>query len=300
MIEEKWAHKEFEMVDLGDERLNKRLIQLTERFLKSPESPINKACGNWNETKAAYRFFQNENIDYQDILTSHAYATKERAKEETTILAIQDTTYLNYTHHPKTQGLGTLSRYKGKHKDEILTSGLIMHSTLTCTTDGLPLGIIDQKIYSREELPLEKKMKKKRSHNIAFPIEEKESIRWLNSLRKTSEHLDNQGKTVVTIADREADIYDLFLLAEDLKSKVLIRANHNRKVNKTSIHSEISGEKLWNLMKRKKTKGKMKIRIPKSDTQIERIAICDVKFDKIKVLPPKNYINSKKDTSQKK
>lgn len=136
MTEEKWAHKEFEMVDLGDERLNQRLIQLTERFFESPESPINTACGNWNETKAAYRFFQNENIDYQDILKSHAYATKERAKKEKIILAIQDTTYFNYSHHPKIQGLGTLNKYKGKNKDEILTLGLIMHSTLTCTTDG--------------------------------------------------------------------------------------------------------------------------------------------------------------------
>ena len=51
--------------------------------------------------------------------------TKERAKQEETILAIQDTTYYNYTHHPKTEGLGVLSKFKGKHKDEILTLGTL-------------------------------------------------------------------------------------------------------------------------------------------------------------------------------
>ena len=138
-----WTEKEFEMVDLGDDRLNKRLIKISQQILQSPQSHINKACGNWSETKAAYRFFQNENVNYQDIINVHAQMTKQRCKEEETILAIQDTTYYNYTHHPKTDGLGVLSRFKGKHKDEILTLGLSMHTTLGITTEGLPLGILN-------------------------------------------------------------------------------------------------------------------------------------------------------------
>ena len=116
-----WTEKEFETVDLGDDRLNQRLKKISQQILDSPQSHINKACGDWNETKAAYRFFQNDNVNHLDIIEVHAQMTKERAKQDETILAIQDTTYYNYSHHPKTEGLGVLSRFKGKHKDDIVT-----------------------------------------------------------------------------------------------------------------------------------------------------------------------------------
>ena len=213
-------------MDLGGDRLNHRLVKIEQQILESPQSHINKACGDWSETKAAYRFFQNENVNYQDIIEIHAEMTKERAKEEETILAIQDTAYYNYTHHPKTKGLGVLSRFKGKHKDEILTMGLCMHTTLGITTEGLPLGILDQNISSREELYKEKKELKKKSRNSALPIEEKESIRWLDSMRQTVARFKQENKKIVTIADREADIYDLFLLADRLKTNLLVLLCH--------------------------------------------------------------------------
>ena len=50
-------------IDLGDKRLDSRLIKLCDTFSESPESPINQACADWAETKAAYRFFQNKNVD---------------------------------------------------------------------------------------------------------------------------------------------------------------------------------------------------------------------------------------------
>ncbi len=288
-----WTEKEFEMVDLGDDRLNQRLIKISQQILESPQSNINNACGDWSETKAAYRFFQNDNINYQDIIDAHAQMTKERAKQEETILAIQDTTYFNYTHHPKTEGLGVLTKSKGKHKDEILTLGLCMHTTLGITTEGLPLGILDQYIFSREELPKEKKELKNKSHNTALPIEEKESIRWLDSMRQTAARFEQENKRVVTIADREADIYDLFLLADRLKTNLLVRASQNRKINKTAIHSDISGERLWDFMKKQKLQGTIQVRVPQKEDRPERLAACNIKFGKINVLPSRHYKGSK-------
>ena len=181
-MNQNWTKEEFNLTALGDQRLNQRLVQLAERFSKSPESPINQACQNWAETKAAYRFFKNDTFSYQEILEGHIQTTKQRCKEYSTILAIQDTSYFNYSSHPKTKGLCPLSRKEGKNVKELLTLGLIMHSSLALSTDGLPLGILDQKIYSREPLTKEKKIIKQKSHNNALPIEEKESIRWLESL----------------------------------------------------------------------------------------------------------------------
>jgi hypothetical protein len=289
MHQDLWADSEFKLLDLGDNRLNQRMVKLTKRFLESPESPINKACGNWNETKAAYRFFQNENIDYQDILKCHTLMTKQRANEEETILAIQDTTYLNFTHHPKTKGLGVLARHKGQNKKTILDLGLVMHSTLGVSTEGLPLGILSQQIYARQAFSPDKNDKKKKDINLTLPIEKKESNRWLEALNRTKLSLGQSDLKIVTIADREADIYELFHLAENSESQFLIRASHNRKVNKTAIHSKISGDYLWDLMNKIKTQGIIKINIPKNDKSPARLAVCDIKFDKIKVCPPKYY-----------
>jgi hypothetical protein len=289
-----WAKKEFEIVDLGDDRLNQRLVKISQHFLDSPESPINKACGDWGETKAAYRFFDNDKINYQDIIQAHAKMAAIRSRQETIVLAIQDTTYYNYTNHPETKGLGVLSRFKGKHKDEILTKGLCMHTTLGITPEGLPLGILDQNIYSRKELPAEKMALKKRTHNVALSIEEKESIRWLDSMKKTASLFEGQPKRVVTIADREADIYDLFHLADRMNVQFLVRASQNRKINKAAIYSDNSGEMLWDFMKKKKRQGTIQVSVPKKDNQPARLANCNIKFEKASILPPRNHRGSKK------
>lgn len=294
----RWAKTEFDSVDLGDKRLNSRLVKIADHFITSTESPINQACGSWSETKAAYRFFQNENVDYKDIVKHHAQATKKRLNDENVILAIQDTTYFNYTDHPKTSGLGILSRFTGKYKKDIVTSGIYMHSTMAVNTDGLPLGLLDQKITAREVLPAEKVEKKKRSHNIALPIEEKESIRWLDSMRTSAEIFNRKEKKVVTVADREADIYDLFLLAEELETHYLIRASHNRKVNKSAIHSEISGEMLWDFMKRQNVVGKLQVNVPATDKDPKRTAVCSIKIGRFNLLPPRSFKGGKSKGSE--
>jgi hypothetical protein len=189
-MEASWTNNEFFSADLGDERLNKRLSIMVERFAQSPTSPINHACDDWAETKAAYRFFRNEKIAYKEITRSHIAATKERCRDYSTVLAIQDTTYCNYSQHPQTKGLCPLSRNKGKHHDDIVTLGLVIHSTFVVGTDGLPLGIVDQKIYSRPQPPEEMDTKKRRALKDRLPTEDKDSYRWVESLENTSGKID--------------------------------------------------------------------------------------------------------------
>jgi len=284
-----WAHNEFKFIDLGDQRLNNRLIKLSDDFINSPESPINKSCGDWAATKAAYRFFQNESISYKNITDSHAKATIQRCNDYNTVLTIQDTTYFTYSPHPKTKGLCSLSKNRGKHKKDIFTLGLIMHSTITVSTDGLPLGIIDQKIYSRPSISEDIKKIKKRSHNKALPIEQKDSYRWIESLKNTDKRFKNLSTLPITVCDRESDIFDFFHLADNSGMKVLVRANYNRKVNKSSTYSEVTGKELWPYMKQKKTKGYMEIVVPAQNNQPERKAKCRITFSKIIFSPPHNH-----------
>jgi hypothetical protein len=195
-----WASEEFSEVNLGDKRLDTRLIRLCDRFSNAPESPINQACEDWAETKAAYRFFQNESVQVDDILAAHRCKTALRAKAHKTVLALQDTSYFVYTSHPKTEGLGKMSMKKGKNVQKIYSNGLVVHTCLAVTTEGVPLGLLDQNIYSRQ-LRSEKTGKGVKSY-AHLPVEEKESYRWLTALENTKKVV---GKTdVVTVCDRDA------------------------------------------------------------------------------------------------
>ncbi len=169
-----WAAEEFSNVNFGDKRLDTRLIKLCDRFSDAPESPINQACLDWAETKAAYRFFQNNKVQVEKMMAAHQNKTAQRAKEYKTILALQDTSYFVYTNHPKTEGLGKMSLKKGKNVEKIYSKGLIMHTCLAVTTKGLPIGLLGQKIFSRT---LRKKNNNKTKPHNSLPIEDKESYR---------------------------------------------------------------------------------------------------------------------------
>ena len=170
-----------------------------------------------------------------------------------------------------------------------------MHSTLAVSTEGLPLGILNQKTYSREVLSKEKKELKKRTHNTTLPIEEKDSFRWLECLQKTHDILGSHPVKVVTVCDRESDMYDFFRLAENSKPTVLVRASHNRTVNKKSSYSELTGEKLWNLMKKKKSLGKIELQLPQQDYQPARSVKCDIKISEFILNVPKHHIKKRKE-----
>lgn len=177
-----WAESEFGIVNFGDKRLSKRLLKIADSFANSPECSINRACDDWHQSKAAYRFFQNDAVSERKILDSHITKTIERAKNYPTILAIQDTSYISYKNHKKTEGLGIIAARVRSKTTNFQTHGLVMHTTFAVTTEGLPIGLLDQKICSRPLLDETVKELKKRSHNIALPIEEKESMRWIESL----------------------------------------------------------------------------------------------------------------------
>ena len=95
-----WWQKEFEAVDFGDKRLNDRLVRTANQLSSQPLDPINKACSGWADTKASYRLFANEKVDAAEILGAHRQMTWERAKQHQFILAVQDTSFLNYPLSP--------------------------------------------------------------------------------------------------------------------------------------------------------------------------------------------------------
>jgi len=272
-----WAEAEFEEINLGDPRLNKRLIKIADRLFESPESPINQACPDWAETKGAYRFFQNEGVQEKEILAAHVEKTVGRAKQHKTLLSIQDTCFLNYTSHGETTGLGPIARKMPAGP----TLGIIMHTSFAVTTEGLPLGLLDQTLFVRP--PEDKKRKRKR--------EDCESLRWLESLDKTQEVLGDSSVQVVTVCDREGDFYELFQRADQKEAKVLIRARHDRLV--ISLHSR--KDRLWSFMKKLPSQGTLAVEIPARKQKPARTALLEIRYASFKMTPPPHQIRSQKE-----
>ena len=191
-----WVSKEFKNLDLKDKSLNKRFINVASGLMSSPTKTINQAMKNWSESKAAYRLFDNKKFDRDLIMSSHKESTIERMNsfsEEEVFIAIQDSTTLNYTHHPKTTGLKKLHRQK-----DYATSmhGFHLHNLLITTSDGIPLGLLSQDVYHNDAPQVNHKH---------LPITQKKSFRWIEGLRTTYE-LSKTGKKIVTVCDRESDI----------------------------------------------------------------------------------------------
>jgi hypothetical protein len=284
-----WAAEELGQAKLGDERLTARLVSLCNRFSQAPQSPINQACEDWAETKAAYRFFQNEDVAVADILEPHRRKTAERAKPHRTILALQDTTHLIYTNHPKTKGLGAMSLRRGKNVEKVFSYGLHMHTCLAVTTQGTPLGLLDLNLFIRQPQSAERR----RLVNV-IPVEEKESYRWMQSLERARNVIGDTQ--VVTVCDREADMYSLFELGARLKSPVLVRANMNRSINKKSRYAEKNVVRLWAFMHAQPAAGTKTIEIPErkatshAKARTARTAVLTIKFGSFVVNPPKNTI----------
>lgn len=288
-----WSEEEFAQVDLGDKRRNQRLVHLCSRLSDAPENPINQACVDWSETKAAYRFFKNEAVNNTAIMDAHRKKTVARAQEYGTTLAIQDTSYLIYTDHPKTKGLGEISMKKGRNVKEIYSRGLMMHTCLAVTTEGLPLGLLSNKITARES----SSTKEKSITRDHLPIEEKESYRWLEALQATKEVMgDNR---VVTVCDRESDMYDFFKLSKELESLALVRASKDRAINKKSRYAEKDVVKLWAHIRSHAEVGSYKIEVQQKSKskhcslRLARSAEVTVRFGSFRMNPPRNHSKQK-------
>jgi hypothetical protein len=211
-----WVVSELRDVRLGDRRLEARLVNLVSALSLQPEASVPQACGTWASTKAAYRFLSAEHVSAAKIRAGFEQSTLERMQAAGTVLAIQDTTELDFTGRPGTEGLGYL--------DSALCQGLKVHSILAATTDGCPLGLAGQEVWART---------KKEAPPQNRELEDRESYRWLRALKVTQE-LAVECAEVVVVCDREADIYDLFACPRRSNVHLLVRAVHDRKVQEPS------------------------------------------------------------------
>jgi hypothetical protein len=269
-----WAEEEFGSVGFYDNRLYDRLHIIARDFFSQPGVLIPQACnGSQAKMKGAYRFFDNKRVTMDKVIRPHVESTAERIKFHDIVLAVQDTSTLNYTAHPCTEGLGPINTKSDK------AVGLILHDTMAFTLEGSPLGLLDVQCWARDEKAAGKSERRKE-----LPIEDKESIKWIKSYRAVSEVQRLCPETmIVSVGDREADIYELFYEAsqEAGGAELLVRAERSR-------NRKVEEEFLWDKMLNEPISGYQQILIPSKGSRPSRIAKLEIRFSEITLKPPQN------------
>jgi hypothetical protein len=197
-----WAQDEMATVDLGDERLDARVVTVLSALGSRPTVSIPAACGGRAEMQAAYRFFDNDKVTFEKVLEPHVERSRERVAQQQTVLLVQDTSEIDVTRPElEMKGVGTLDGSR---------AGFLLHEMQAFTTEGTPLGTVWAEIVNRTD-GVTHASAQTRSERQRRPIEEKESLRWLTGLRQARELVQQvPGVHCVCLADSEADIYELF------------------------------------------------------------------------------------------
>ena len=177
--------------------------------------------------EAAYRFFDNAKVSPQRILQPHFEATRERVSQSDLAVFVQDTTEVVVTRpNQQVEGAGPM--------DSEARRGGFLHPLVAFTIGGLPLGTLWQKTWTRDKIETELTPQQKSLLRSKTPIEEKESMRWVEGLRAARD-VANQCKdtTCVCVCDSEGDIYELFSEPRDIEGPkeqvhLLVRACQTR------------------------------------------------------------------------
>jgi len=267
---------ELEGIDLGDERLNKRSQRIIEALAADPQASVNAACDGWSDTIAAYRFFDNEAVRPEQILQPHLDATKQRMKEHPVVLILQDTTELDFTAHPPADA-GCLNK-----EDRF---GLFDHTHLAVTPERLPLGVVGAEQFDRTPESLGKT-----DERTTLPIEEKESFRWLTGYRLAAELSGECPETqVVSVADREADIYDIFVEAAEhaTPADYVIRALRERSTpQRDPASGEAAYRKVRDEVRASEVRATRTIHLPQTPKRAARQAELEIRAIEVTLKPP--------------
>jgi hypothetical protein len=264
-----WAVSEFADAELGDLRRTQRLVELAHALAQRPGAALPEACGNGAMLKAAYRFFTHDAMVPDDMLQSHIEATYSRLNAAPLVLAVQDTTEAHWTNLHVTEGLGPLGNSA--------CHGLLVHTTLAITPERVPLGLLAQQVWARDPDDIGKRARRKQ-----LPISQKESQKWLNSLDAVFTARDSCPTThIISVGDREAEVYDVLAAPRPVGVDLLIRASWNRCVNTPQRY-------VWDTVAVPPVAAQLVLHVPRRGAQPARQATLALRLCPLTLFPPKH------------
>ena len=283
-----WAKSTFGLVRLGDARRTQRAVGIAEAMARNPSATLPRQMGNEASLHATYRFLQTPDVQYERLIAPHLQQTREEAAKKSRVLLIQDTTEIDYEHHPTTTGLGPIGN--GTHHGYLLQSVLAL-----LPENGAILGLMHQEPFLRKPVP-KGETKKERAER------ERESEVWERSIEAIGS--PPRGIQWIHVGDRGADIFSLLSRSVALGTDYLIRAAQDRCVDlhvqdltapiaRPSHHKRAEGEPpaapglhLFDVARSWKPVGSQDLELPATKKRKARTAHLSLCYGKVRLLPP--------------
>jgi transposase, Tn5 family len=220
--------------------------------------------------EGAYRFICNEQIKAEDIAEAGFYATAQEALEQQTLLALEDTTSLSYSHRSIRDELGH-SNQGNRHR------AMFVHSSLLFAPETQTVvGLIEQQRWTRD---IEKRGQ--RNQYVTRPYKEKESYKWEQASQHVAERLGDKMSDVISVCDREADLFEYLTYKQEQQQRFLVRSMQSRCIEE---HDNRLYDYAWALS----SAGTKVLKIPQKGGRKARTAHLDIKYARVTLKSPAN------------
>ncbi len=261
-----WADRTFAAVDLADQRRERRAVTLAARMMRHPDASLPQQIGAPSALKAAYRLLSEEDVTHAALSQPHWDATRERAGRQDVVLLIQDTTEIDHTHHPKTEGLGPIGNGRGR--------GYLLQTVLAVVPQPRQvLGIAAQEPFLRKNAPKGQSCAQRRSR-------ERESQVWSRMIHAVGP--PPEGSTWVHVGDRYSDIFDFMEACRDQRGHFLIRVAQDRRI----YADDGTVLSLLAAVRALPAQNQRELHIPAHDNQPARTARVSISFRAATLRPP--------------
>src|SRR5229473_1924020 len=212
---QQWAEYTFGSVHLGDQRRTQRAVEIAASIAGHPSASLPRQMPDEAALHAAYRFLQNPQVSYEQLIRPHLQQTREAAGQQSQVLLIQDMTDLDYHAHPTTTGLGPIGT--GSHQ------GFLLQTVLAVLPESREvLGIAQQEPFLRQPAP-KGETKRQRQER------ERESQVWERSIQALGS--PPAGVQWIHVGDRGSDIFSFLALCRQLGCDFVVRAAQDRCVD---------------------------------------------------------------------
>jgi hypothetical protein len=271
-MEESWARTEMAGVEVWDQRCRGSLERICEQVLARPEESFSAACGP-GLRQAGSRIFSAEQMSVEKMLAGHVAQTAQRCQEQSEVIVAQDTTELNYTMHKGAKGLGPINAHP-------VSRGLLMHTALALTAEGVPVGLLSQETWARDPATFGTAAQRR-----CRPVVEKESQKWLTGLQGVAAALPT-GPRVVLVQDREADVFAFLAAPRPAHIELIVRVCQPRRVE-VEAGSEGGPRTVLAAARQAPVLGQVRVQVPRKPDQPEREAVLELAAAAVGVKAPR-------------
>ena len=266
-----WIRDELHSVDLGDKRLDRRMGVVLDELSQRPQASPRAACSGYAEWMATQRFFDNDKVGAGQVMAPHRDATLQRMAQYRRVLCLQDTSELDFSGRQEIEGAGCL--------ENAYSQGFYLHPLVVVTEERLCLGSLWAKFYSRAKLGLRQTCKQR-------PIEDKESVRWLEGYRQACAAARQLPQTqLISVQDAEGDIYEVLLEVQAAGQSQGRRAEHITRAAQDRRTDSTQG-RLWAELSASPVLGRVNLDLPKRGDRAARKLTLEVQAKEVTLRPP--------------